>query len=626
MITRLFIHVLRTTSRTHIMLLLNRLFFGFFLAIIAWHSSKVDALDDQTGRNQNNLAETQTLKLMSYNVWYGFTKKPEPRHTGWLQWMSRQAPDVVSLQELNGYTSQELAKEAEVWGHEYSVLLKESDFPVGITSRFPMTDVKRIQDGFHHGMIRCRIRGIWFFAIHFHPSNYQRRIEEASLLQAEIAKLPDSDPQVVLFGDFNGFSPADSQVYDAEPRLTKFFKMLDTRDQALNLNAGRIDYGGIEAILSQGFKDVVAESRSADAPFVGTFPTQLVADEDHGTPRRLDYIFVSANLSDRVQHAAIWRDGKTESFSDHLPVTATLAVPFESVFASSPKMLQSHGAGEGPAWNDDLGLLTSGEGNVNRRDIHGRSSVYLRDAGSNGLMFDREGRLLMCEPVRRLVSRREENGNITVLAERFQGARLNQPNDLAIDSKNRIYFTDPCYGDRNALEIRDQSGREVEGVYRIDTDGAITRIITHEVDRPNGLAITPDDRYLYVADNNNSVGGPRKLYRFQLQADGSVDSASQTLLYDWGTTRGPDGMKLDEAGRLYVAAGRNAPRLPDETADPATAGIYVFSPQGKLIEFVPISRDETTNCGFGGLDRKTLYITAGGSLWSIQTVVPGQRL
>ncbi len=102
-----------------------------------------------------------------------------------------------------------------------------------------MTDVKRIRDGFHHGMIRCRIRGVWFFAVHFHPSNYQRRIEEAGLLQAEIAKLPDTEPQIVLLGDFNGFSPADRKLYDAEPRLTQFFKMLDARDQALNLNAGR---------------------------------------------------------------------------------------------------------------------------------------------------------------------------------------------------------------------------------------------------------------------------------------------------------------------------------------------------------------------------------------------------
>ena len=607
------------------MLLTYRLLLAMPLLCLALDSSDC-SFAQQSLRTQGKTTHSISLKLITHNVWYGFTKQGEPRHAKWQRWMAEQAPDVVSLQELNGYTPQKLADDAHAWGHAYSVLLKQDGFPVGITSRYPMTDVKRIRDGFHHGIIRCRIRGVWFFALHFHPSNFQRRIEEAALLKAEIAKLPDSEPQIVLLGDFNGFSPADRKVYDAEPRLTQFFKQLDTRDKALNLNEGHLDYGGIEAILSQGFKDVVAESRSGDVPFIGTFPTQLVAHEDHGTPRRLDYIFVSANLAEHVQEATILRDAATEQFSDHIPVAATLQAEVEPVFASSPQMLQSHGAGEGPAWSDELGLLTSGDGNVNRRAIDGTSSVYVQDAGSNGLMFDREGRLLMCEPVRRRVSRRELDGTVTVLAARYQCARFNQPNDMTIDSKNRIYFTDPYYGERRDLEMLDAAGREVEGVYRIDTDGQITRIITHEVDRPNGLVVTPDDRFLYVADNNNSVGGARKLYRFAFQPDGFIDVASKTLIYDWGTTRGPDGMKLDEAGRLYVAAGRNEARLPDETADPATAGIYVFSPQGKLIEFVPISRDETTNCGFGGPDRKTLFITAGGSLWSIQTMVPGQRL
>ncbi len=83
-------------------------------------------------------------------------------------------------------------------------------------------------------------------------------------------------------------------------------------------------------------------------------------------------------------------------------------------------------------------------------------------------------------------------------------------------------------------------------------------------------------------------------------------------------------MKLDAAGRLYVAAGLNKPNLPYETADPATAGIYVFSPEGKLLEFVAIPRDETTNCAFGGDDLKTLFVTAGGTLWSLQTTTPGK--
>jgi gluconolactonase len=252
-------------------------------------------------------------------------------------------------------------------------------------------------------------------------------------------------------------------------------------------------------------------------------------------------------------------------------------------------------------------------------------SVYRKDAGSNGLLFDRQGRLVICEPAQRRVTRLDADGKLTVLAERYDGKRFNQPNDLAIDSKDRIYFSDPCYGDRSHLEILDSEGRQVEGVYRIDPDGRVMRIITHEADRPNGLAVTPDDKFLFVADNNNnSVGGGRKLWRFDLKADGTIDAAGRKLVYDWKTTRGPDGMKLDAKGRLFVAAGINKPNLPYETAEKPTAGIYVFSPEGELLEMIPIPRDETTNCAFGGDDLKTLFVTAGGTLWSIRVTTPGK--
>jgi len=153
----------------------------------------------------------------------------------------------------------------------------------------------------------------------------------------------------------------------------------------------------------------------------------------------------------------------------------------------------------------------------------------------------------------------------------------------------------------------------------------VTRIIAREADRPNGLVVTPDDKFLYVADNNNNnVGGARKLWRFNLNADGSIDAASRRLVYDWKTTRGPDGVKLDKEGRLFVAAGINKPNLPYETAEKPTAGVYVFSAKGDFLEMIPIPRDETTNCAFGGDDLKTLFVTAGGTLWSVRVKTPGQ--
>lgn len=573
--------------------------------------------------------QPSTLKLVTHNVWYGFTKKAEPRHADWLKWMAAQKSDVVSLQELNEYTPEKLATDARSWGHEHSVLLKEDGFPTGISSRYPISDVKRIRDGMHHGLLRCRIQGIWFYVIHFHPSNFARRIEEATLLQADVRSLPELNPRIVLAGDFNGFSPADKTQYDADTKLVPFFHMLDQRDKGTrNLNNGRIDYGGISSILRQGYVDLIQQRRSSGARFVGTFPSPLVSDENHGTDRRLDYIFVSRSMLGSVESAEILRDKVTEGLSDHFPVTATFKLSEETaqkIFTSQPELLQEHGAGEGPAWHPELGLLTSGEGNINLRDKSGKSYVYRQNAGSNGLMFDRQGRLIICEPVRRRVTRVEADGSTKVLAETFDGKKFNQPNDLTMDSQNRIYFTDPQYGDRSTMEMLDANGRPIEGVYRIDPSGNVTRIIAHEVDRPNGIVVTHDDKYLFVANNNNnSPNGARALWRFELQQDGTVDFETQTLIFDWKTTRGPDGMKLDADGRLYVAAGINKPNLPHETADQPTAGVYVFSPEGKLLTVAPIPRDETTNCAFGGDDLRTLFVTSGGSLWKLETVVSGK--
>lgn len=306
-----------------------------------------------------------------------------------------------------------------------------------------------------------------------------------------------------------------------------------------------------------------------------------------------------------------------------LPATARAADPVFQAPAK-PKQLLDKGAGEGPAWHPRLGLLFSGEGDINRFGLDGKRHPYRKGAGTNGLLFDRDGNLLLCQPRFRRVARISADGRkFTVLTARYEGNRYNQPNDLTVDSKGRIYFSDPQYGPRSGMELVDKAGRKVEGVYRIDPDGSVARVITHEVDRPNGLLIPPGGRYIYVADNNNNTkGGARKLWKFRLKRDGKIDFTPKTLVYDWGTGRGPDGMAVDAKGNLYVAAGRTTANK-FETSD-KKGGIYVFSPRDKLLTFVPIPNDEVTNCAFGGKDLKTLYVTAGGTLWSIRTTNPGR--
>ncbi len=313
-------------------------------------------------------------------------------------------------------------------------------------------------------------------------------------------------------------------------------------------------------------------------------------------------------------------------FTSSLLLTILSIAPESTIIApgAKPELLQETGAGEGPAWYARLGLLTSGEGNVNLRSRDGKQSVFMEDSGSNGLLIDRQGRIVIADAKRRRIVRRELDGKITVLADRFDGMRFNQPNDLALDAKGRIYFSDPQYGGRAEMEMRDAAGKTVEGVYRIDPDGKVSRVIGREVERANGLVVSLDGKFLYVADNNNNTeGGARKLWRFDRNDDGSVDLKSQKLLQDWGKTRGPDGIKIDSKGRLFVAAGLNRPNPPFEIQDKATAGIYVFTAEGEPLELIPIPRDECTNCAFGGDDLKTLFVTAGGTLWSIKLREPG---
>jgi gluconolactonase len=297
-------------------------------------------------------------------------------------------------------------------------------------------------------------------------------------------------------------------------------------------------------------------------------------------------------------------------------VAASLGFAAEKKLTDGPLELIGdfgNSAHEGPSWDPKGGwVYFVGRNKVSRINLEGKVEVVLDPSpGANGSLVDPQGRVIICESGARRVIRIERDRSITVLADNFEGKKFNSPNDVAIDSKGRIYFTDPRYGNRASMEMN------VEGVYRVDAPGKVTRILGTEVDRPNGLLIAPGDKYLYIADNNNAAGGTRKLLRFNLKKDGTVAPETKLVIFDWHTARGPDGMKMDRKGNLWVAAGRNVASR-TETVDEFKGGIFVISPKGKLLEFLPLPKDETTNCGFAGPDLKTLYITSGEALYKIR--------
>ncbi len=280
------------------------------------------------------------------------------------------------------------------------------------------------------------------------------------------------------------------------------------------------------------------------------------------------------------------------------------------------------------------GPAVDGEGNVFFSDIMGNRILRLGRDGrctvfrepsrrTNGQTFDREGRLWHCEGAefgpgggRRVTRTNLASGALEVISERYEGKRYNSPNDICVDGRGRVYFTDPCYSDRSAMEMKE------EAVYRIDLDGAVHRIICQpDIQRPNGIAVTQDSTTLYLIDSCPVVGGNRKVWRFDLDEGG--EPRSQRLVYDFAPGRGGDGMRLDVEGNLYVAAGIMAPRGPHETAD-VPPGIYVMTPEGRLLGRIPVHEDTITNLAFGGDDGRTLYITAGKSLFTTRVAVPGQ--
>ena len=243
-------------------------------------------------------------------------------------------------------------------------------------------------------------------------------------------------------------------------------------------------------------------------------------------------------------------------------------------------------------------------------ECDGSVSVFRQPCGNtNGNTVDRQGRLVSCEHSGRRVSRTEHDGSITTLADRWQGKRLNSPNDVVVRSDGSIWFTDPAYGIDSDYE-GDKAESEIGAchVYRIDpASGAVEAVITDMV-RPNGLAFSLDEKQLYVVDTGRTHGAdnPAHMRVFDVDADGKVSGGRVFADCTAGLF---DGFRLDDAGRIWTSA-----------AD----GIHCYDPDGTLIGKVLVP-EVTANCVFGGAKRNVLYICGTTSLYAVRLMVNGAK-
>lgn len=280
---------------------------------------------------------------------------------------------------------------------------------------------------------------------------------------------------------------------------------------------------------------------------------------------------------------------------------------------------QPYGAvSEGPVWHESSLLYTQIQACRIMRYVPKtqKSSVSLDNTNyANGLAMDSQNCLCACEGGARRVVRYEADGSTTVLADQFEGKQFNIPNDLVFDQDGDIWFTDPFYEGSAGPFSFDLGQKELDhdSIYKINMQSTSERTIqrmTFDTTRPNGLLFSLDFQTLYVAQSGRRADEKRELRAYHLQQDGSLDTG--TVLHDFGEHRGIDGMCLDQNGNIVATAGW-------ELGGPGPS-IYVFGPEGNVLERHPVPANRPTNCAFGGNRLSDLYVTSTeGHLFRAQT-------
>jgi len=262
------------------------------------------------------------------------------------------------------------------------------------------------------------------------------------------------------------------------------------------------------------------------------------------------------------------------------------------------------GPAEGPVWWADGHYLLFNDINTARRMKYmpGSSPTVAMEKTNeaNGMTRDQQGRLVSAEHLTRRVTRYESDGSLTVIANSFQGKRLLRPNDVIVKSDGSIYFTDP--GGNAAPEQWDVT---ISGVYRVSPDLGSMSLIIDDMVRPNGLAFSPDENTLYVADTRR-----RHVRAYQMQANGTIAKETSRVFVDLGGTEPgvPDGIKVDAEGNVYSGG---------------SGGLYIIDPKGKKLGRIVHGQAATTNVAFGGDDWKTLYFTTASTLFSVNVKIAG---
>jgi gluconolactonase len=250
---------------------------------------------------------------------------------------------------------------------------------------------------------------------------------------------------------------------------------------------------------------------------------------------------------------------------------------------------------EGPAWSKDGYLVFSDTPNDRlMKWVPGNEvEVFRTDAhGPAGNAFDNEGRLYTCETRARRVTRTDRKGKVEVVAEQFEGKRLNAPNDIVVSRNGHVYFTDPAFGDQG-----DRRELDFHGIYHIPAKGGLT-LAAKSAGRPNGIAISPNGRVLYVVNSDE-----RNVRAYDIGRDGEL-SGERALIS--GIAGVPGGMTVDEKGNLYVTA----------------RGVAIFTAEGKPVHVIEM-QDRLSNCGFGDADYRTLFVTGAGSVYRLRLDVKG---